>query len=721
MNIEQLIKEVEKHEDQADRIFAAAMWYAANDIPILPADVNGRLPGKKFGNWNYGTSTTRPEKVTELFGVGGKFRGWNLSMPTGPVSGISVVDIDNKNGKDGTEAWSELEAAYGAVPEDVLIARTPSGGIHMFFEHRPGFFSSNPTTTASNGLLPGVDTRGGSKADKTKSGGHVLLYPSRKAGGQYTFDMPSSSPTIPPPPDWVIDLLAGVKPIVAEPSLTLPDVIPAGGRDTTLYNYALRLIARGYSDEDVEYHLTQAGNRLHPPDPAMVDKVIRSALSSQVHEKAALTQELSTHIRRNEKTGAILPTVENFYQIVQSTLFKSYVDLCYDEFRMRVVPTDDHRAPTNMDDAYNITERVLSREFALDKMRSIIGNHLIPAIREHNSVDSLRNYFDALPPGDTSKSSSQTPTIDHLSQTILGLEPGSLQDAYIRCWLRAGVYRAYYPGSKFDNILVLIGQQGIRKSTFFRALTPGESPTPTSHSTRHSWFTDSVGKDRDLSHPDEIRKLNGKFIGELAEMHGMSRSDIRAVKHFLSEQEGEYVQKYKEDVAYVPRRFILGGTSNESDYMGDDTGNRRFWNINLYSRQIDTNWVAENRNQIWAEAKYEVLTKNLPCILSKEHELMQIVDNKNFEQSDAWEEVVLDWASTRSRFTRAQVLVEVLGFELNQIKQQDQMRIGKIFKRAGWTTKQVKSGHHKARALINPDPDVEQLFKGKIYDMMSEV
>jgi hypothetical protein len=84
-----------------------------------------------------------------------------VGVPTGSVNGFDVLDVDTKDGKGG-EAWLALFEASHGFPITRTHA-TRSGGLHFFFQHRPGL-------RCSEGLIaPGVDVR--------STGGYVILWP----------------------------------------------------------------------------------------------------------------------------------------------------------------------------------------------------------------------------------------------------------------------------------------------------------------------------------------------------------------------------------------------------------------------------------------------------------------------------------------------------------------------------------------------------------------
>jgi hypothetical protein len=104
-----------------------------------------------------------------------------IGIPTGAVSGLSVLDIDVKH--QAAAAW--LKAAEPRLPATLTYA-TRSGGVHIWFHHADGIKNTESK------LARGVDTRG--------DGGYILLW---FAAGYECYD-----PSLPAPwPDWLRDAL----------------------------------------------------------------------------------------------------------------------------------------------------------------------------------------------------------------------------------------------------------------------------------------------------------------------------------------------------------------------------------------------------------------------------------------------------------------------------------------------------------------------------------
>lgn len=82
------------------------------------------LDGKKpiLKKWN--TLTKTPEKLYV-------FENHNIGVLTGASSGITVLDIDVKDG--GIKLWKSFSSAYPEIKTPMV--RTASGGLHIYFQY----------------------------------------------------------------------------------------------------------------------------------------------------------------------------------------------------------------------------------------------------------------------------------------------------------------------------------------------------------------------------------------------------------------------------------------------------------------------------------------------------------------------------------------------------------------------------------------------------------
>ena len=208
----------------------------------------------------------------------------------------------------------------------------------------------------------------------------------------------------------------------------------------------------------------------------------------------------------------------------------------------------------------------------------------VTKVTDDRSYHPIREMFESLPPWDKVRR-AETVLIDYL-----GAEDNRYVRAVTRKSLCAAYMRVYYPGIKFDNMIVLNGAQGIGKSTLISALG-GE------------WFSDSLALS-DMNDKTAAEKLQGYWILEIGELAGMKKADIDKVKAFISRQDDKYRASFGRRVTPHPRQCVFFGTTNsENGYLRDITGNRRFWNVKVTGQGKCKPWemTAEVVQQIWAE------------------------------------------------------------------------------------------------------------------------
>lgn len=206
------------------------------------------------------------------------------------------------------------------------------------------------------------------------------------------------------------------------------------------------------------------------------------------------------------------------------------------------------------------------------------------AVAAERAYHPIKEYLENLPPWDG------TPRVENLMIDYFGAEDNSYTKAIIRKTMVAAVARIYYPGTKFDSVLILNGPQGIGKSTFFAKLAG-------------SWFSDSLTLTdmRDKSGPE---KLQGYWILELGELAGMKKADVETVKSFISRVDDKYRASYGVNVENHPRQCVVVGSTNaESGFLRDITGNRRFWPVRVNGCSKKKAWqiTDDDVHQIWAE------------------------------------------------------------------------------------------------------------------------
>jgi predicted P-loop ATPase len=168
---------------------------------------------------------------------------------------------------------------------------------------------------------------------------------------------------------------------------------------------------------------------------------------------------------------------------------------------------------------------------------------------------------------------------------------GAADCAYVReaClkFFVAAVVRAFEPGHKFDFTLILRGSQGKQKSTFIKILA-------------RAWFAELKGDMYDRRRL--VEQMQGAWVLEFTELSGMGRSDLNAMKEFISASSDKVRLTYARRSIELKRQCVIIGTTNKRRYLQDETGNRRFWMVHTEIDEIDTEGLEREIDQIWAEA-----------------------------------------------------------------------------------------------------------------------
>ena len=184
--------------------------------------------------------------------------------------------------------------------------------------------------------------------------------------------------------------------------------------------------------------------------------------------------------------------------------------------------------------------------------------------------------------------------------------------------------RILEPGVKTDISPVFIGPQGIRKSTGIAAMAPYQA----------AFVAISLGAEDDKN----ARLMRGRLVVETGEMKGMYAREMEHIKDFLARQVESWIPKYQEFSKDYPRRCVIFGSSNQDEFLVDETGNRRFAPVRV--TKVDTDAIVRDRDQLWAEGA--VLFKQNGVIWQ---ETERLAEGKHAEHMihDEWENTIAVW------------------------------------------------------------------------------
>lgn len=286
--------------------------------------------------------------------------------------------------------------------------------------------------------------------------------------------------------------------------------------------------------------------------------------------------------------------------------------------------------------------------------------------------------------------------LDRLLSEYLGAEDTAYTRAVMRKSLCAAVARAVNGGTKYDYMPIFTGPQGIGKSTFLRILGK-------------DWFSDSLTT---FEGKEAAELIQGTWINEIGELSAFTKQETQVIKQFLSKTDDIYRAAYGRRTDKYPRRCVFFGTSNDSEFLKDATGNRRFWPVDVGvhpAKKSVWNQLPLEVDQIWAEA-YVYWAMGEPLYLPKEIEDLAKDQQEKHRESSGKEGIILDflerpipsnwdtmdlqkrrifWSGNmslpdgvelapREKVCAAEIWVECFGSELKYMKRSDSTEINNI-------------------------------------------
>jgi len=294
----------------------------------------------------------------------------------------------------------------------------------------------------------------------------------------------------------------------------------------------------------------------------------------------------------------------------------------------------------------------------------------ISVVAAENFINPPLEYFDSIVWDGVRR-------LDKWLTRYLGAEgDGEYLSAVGSAWIIAGVARVYKPGCKADNMLVLEGDQGSMKSTALSVLADVGTGDD-----RESYFCDTLTF-ADISGSkkmDAIDVLHGKLIVEFAELASLGKKEVEDVKSWITRQVDEGRKAYGHFSEKYPRQFILAGTTNETQWLKDQTGNRRFWPVKCGAIDIDA--LIADKEQLWAEAVYQY-KRGMQHWISKESAIWLKAE---LEQDQRLIEDIWSWpveqAVLGQKKVRVKDILDGLGIEVGNHNEFHQLRVIKILKK----------------------------------------
>jgi len=271
-----------------------------------------------------------------------------------------------------------------------------------------------------------------------------------------------------------------------------------------------------------------------------------------------------------------------------------------------------------------------------------------------------------------------------------------------KCFIMGMVQRALRPGCKFDYMLIIKGEQGLKKSTAFRQLA-------------YPYFTDNAIR---MGDKDSLMAMQLVWVAESAELESLNKSETTQIKQFLSAQEDLFRPPYGAQLIKAKRHAVNVGTTNADEFLKDATGDRRF--LPLEVSVVNEEVLASQRLQLFAEALHRLEQGERYWPTREEERELVFHEQEKFKRTDSWEDIIDEYVNRdtpdkhddpnlpvnakREFFSRAEIYERALLIKADRIDGAGNMdtRIGNAMKSLGFDKHRETAGKRRRGFLRRP-------------------
>ena len=331
-----------------------------------------------------------------------------------------------------------------------------------------------------------------------------------------------------------------------------------------------------------------------------------------------------------------------------------------------------------IDPAMAKLELVVTHRQNLKGCREDISDCLVKIAKE-NSYSPVKEYLEAV----FEEYGGNDGLIDNAAHDHLG-SAESIHQTLVKRFLIAAVARAYEPGCKHDCALILQGPQGYGKSTFFKMLAS------------EAWFDDSLGNSSDK---DEKLKLHRSWMVEWAELETVfRRRDVSQVKAFMSSAVDILRPPFGRSIQTLKRASVIVGTTNQTQFLADTTGNRRFWVVPI-KLPLDIGKLLAERDRLWASAVALYKAGEQWWLTAEENKEVDAV-RAQYESVDPWLYPVQEYVEEMPAVSSEQILTNALELEKSKHNSGHARRVADIMRQLGWEQTSSPVAHFGTRKRV---------------------
>jgi hypothetical protein len=658
------------------------VWTATNGVCNCTRGAECISPGKHPAIDAWQTSATTDLHVIRDWFAGGRY---NIGVVCG-ASNVVVIDIDPRNGGDVT--FAALVNDLGPLP-DTLTADSGGGGTHFVFRRPQGELVSK--------LGQGVDLLRDSRQFLVEPS----LHPSGKRYQWRTGHAPDEIAIAELPSAWQQRLHPRIAPRPTAPPrhraddsdrvkraraylAKIPGAVSGDAGHTATFNaVAAVMIGFDLSEQDALNIIAADYNpRCDPPwSERELEHKIRSVAQRCERERGYLLVDRPRSGTSQPAAPASPPSAPPSSDWQSRLLFnaeqrprRAYHNTAvfvrdhpefanrwsYDE--MTGAPYVDGK-PMDPEMVHYIRAQADCR-LGYTPSAADVEAAIVAAAKEQ-SFHPIRQYLRSL-------DWDGTPRLHAMANDYLSSD-SPLHASMVHKFMIGAAARVLWPGCKLDTALMLVGPQGLKKSTFFSILGG-------------RWHSDTY---IDITNKDAALQLHGSWIYELSELENVVTGARESrLKAWITSTHDTYRPPYGKAAERRARSAAICGTTNRKQFLTDDSGSRRFWIVPV-GCEVPVELLAELRDQLWAEAVCAAESGETWWFGNTVDESAREVANRDFaDDDDPWTGAVAAWVERPSVAMSATSVTEILTLALDvKLERQDrgsQMRVARILQRLGW-------------------------------------
>lgn len=288
------------------------------------------------------------------------------------------------------------------------------------------------------------------------------------------------------------------------------------------------------------------------------------------------------NVKRNKTTLQILNTFHNIKTILCGVMdcnnFLTRNEFAYTDTWTIDTPWGSKKGVWVSDDDCVLIKGWLSQKYGFEPAIEKI-NEVVTHIALKNAFHPVRDWLVTL-------KWDGKPRLDTWLKKYLNAdEHPKYLEVVGRRFVVGMVGRILQPGVKFDQALIFEGEQGVGKSSAASILASPE------------YFSDT---ELPIGDKDAVMNIQGVWVHELGELAVFNRADTEKLKNFITQPVDKIRPPHGRRTIPFPRQTVFIGTTNRSEYLKDDSGERRWWPVKI--GQVKFDLLREDREQLFAEA-----------------------------------------------------------------------------------------------------------------------